>query len=63
MIIGWIFRQSYDDRTEKTIEISNGEYQRITCEDCNGTGVFEVHGMSWRCNVCKGEGAEWFNVY
>jgi len=28
----------------------------VDCEDCDGTGVFEVYGDRWPCVLCKTSG-------
>lgn len=28
----------------------------VDCEDCDGTGVFEVYGDRWPCVPCKATG-------
>lgn len=58
-----IYRQSFAEGIPTYIDIDSGEYQRMTCEDCGGLGIYDIYDDKSICNVCKGVGYEWFNVY
>lgn len=59
----YIYRQSFPDRYTVRIDTRLGEYQKMLCEDCGGLGIYEIYDDTSICNVCKGDGYEWVNVY
>lgn len=60
-----IYKQAFE-KPYSTLKVTlkDGEYQKIECLECKGTGIFEITETdNQTCVDCKGSGYQWFNVY